>query len=104
MIESGSHFLEMRMLPSAHTFVFSPQKGYFIGLPRLENGKFVDASDVICFDNIHRGFECTRRAQFRPAHMILLLAHDFLLSFLIACEAPRFHSVPYLEAIYRICI
>jgi hypothetical protein len=50
------------MLPTAHTFVFGPQKGYFIGLPRLENGKFFDTLDVIRFDNIHGGFECTRRA------------------------------------------
>ena len=62
MLKSLSHLVEMRMLPSAHTFVFRPQKGYFISLPRLENGKLVDSPDVICFDDIHGGSECTRRA------------------------------------------
>jgi hypothetical protein len=62
MLESRSHLVEMRVLATAHTFVFGSQKGYFIGLPRLENGKFVDTLDVICFDNIHWGFECARRA------------------------------------------
>jgi hypothetical protein len=62
MIEGGSYFLQMRMLPFTHTFVFGPQKGQLIGLPRLENGNFIVTFDLICFDDIHGGFERTRRA------------------------------------------
>ena len=62
MIEGGSYFLQMRMLPSPHTFVFRPQKGQLIGLPRLENGNFIATLDLTCFDDIHGGFEPMRRA------------------------------------------
>jgi hypothetical protein len=57
MIEGRSHVLEMRMLPSARTFVFGPQQGNFIGLPRFENGNFIATLDLICFDDIQGGFE-----------------------------------------------
>src|SRR5262249_61800065 len=35
MVEGSLHLVKMRVLPSAHAFVFGAQKRLFIGLPRL---------------------------------------------------------------------
>jgi hypothetical protein len=52
----------MRVLPSTHAFVFGAQKRSFIGLPRLQNGQLLCRPYVVRFDDIHGGFEYTRRA------------------------------------------
>jgi len=78
MVESRLHLVKMRVLPSTHAFVFGAQQRSFIGLPRLQNGQLLSRPYVVRFDDIHGGFEYTRRAQFRLVH-ISMISHDFLL-------------------------
>src|SRR6516225_548752 len=77
MVESRLHLMKMRVLPSTHAFVFGAQQRSFIGLPRLQNGQLFCRPYVVRFDDIHGGFEYTRRAQFRLVH-ISMISHDFL--------------------------
>jgi hypothetical protein len=51
----------MSMLASTHPFVFGAQKSSFIGFPGLWNGQLRSRVDVARLNNIHGGFECTRR-------------------------------------------
>src|SRR5262249_45336964 len=59
--EGRLHLLKMRMLASTHPFVFGAQKSSFIGFPGLSNGQLRSRVDVARLNNIHGGFECTRR-------------------------------------------
>src|SRR5262249_49720188 len=76
--EARLHLVTMCMLASAHAFVFGAEKGSFIGFPGLQNSQLRGQVDVVRFDNIHGGFECTGRIQFRPVQ-VTLVAHDLLL-------------------------
>ena len=76
MVEGSLHLVQMRVLSSTHAFVFGAQKRSFIGLPRLQNGQLLCRPYVVRFDDIHGGFEYTRRAHFRLVH-ISMISHDF---------------------------
>src|SRR5713101_10094759 len=87
----------MRMLATAHPFIFRALQCPLVSLPRIENGELRFDRDARSHDHIHWPLEPARRFQVCPTEMQLI----------IHCELPCFglcapvsvHSVSAAQSI-----